>query len=256
MALTHAVAAEPDVTKLADAFAPGTEGAHAFIDLCPKLAPVPQVACFRETLQRNAADPAGLAGLASALLEAVEAAAPPCAGPAAAECVAEATRASSALGERGGRDGLMVAARLLARQGRVSEAVRRLLAGCPATPAARSCLALAADLAAVGSDPSLAQAAAERFLALVCDTAAQCARGYAKVGDLLEQHGDLSGALQHYARAAQEEPTAERWLRTAEVAARAGARATAADAVLRAKSAGALDAAQEERIRSLGDVAR
>ncbi len=251
-ALGRAVTVESDVKRLAAAFAPGTQGAPAFIDLCPKLPPVPRLSCFREALNRDPRDATALAGLAVELLEDVEAERAPCAGPAAAECVAEATRASSALGDRGGREGLMVAARLLARQGRVDEAVRRLLAGCPATPAARSCLELASELAAGGSDASVAKAAMQRFLALACDTTAHCSRAQARVAGQLEESGDLAGALEHYARAAQEEPTTERWLHVAEAAARAGAQRTAADALDHAKSAGALDAAQARRAASIG----
>ncbi len=73
------------------------------------------------------------------------------------------------------------------------------------------------------------------YLASACTRPPQCASAAEWLGGLLAKRGDWAGAAAKYERAAREDPTAARWLRLAESAARAGQATRARHALRRAK---------------------
>jgi tetratricopeptide (TPR) repeat protein len=250
-ALRRAVEIEPDVDALARAFPPATTGGSAFVDLCPRIAEAKRIACYREALRRDANDRKAQAQFALELLEALEARRAPCTGDGAALCEADAVRVSELLGAGGGYRELESSARILARKGDPLGAVTKLLGGCPATPSAARCLELAVELASKLSDKELAARAAQRFVALSCEVPARCASAHAFVAEKLEANGDLVGALDHLTSAAHEVPTAARWLRVADVAARAGRAIASRTAIKEAKALGPANGQQSRELERL-----
>jgi TolA-binding protein len=90
------------------------------------------------------------------------------------------------------------------------------------------------------------------YLASACTRPPQCARAAEWLGALLGNRGDWAGAAAKYERAAREDPTAARWLKLAESAARAGQATRARHALRRAKrSREEPDAKQVERVEKV-----
>lgn len=121
-------------------------------------------------------------------------------------------------------------AELLLATGRAAEAVRLLAAECPRFPKNRRCQKLrltAATRAQAGG--TLAEATRD-ILATGCDTPSTCAESYDTLADTLAGSGNWEQARAYYAKAAKEDPSAERWLRLAGAASKAGAHLEAADA--------------------------
>jgi tetratricopeptide (TPR) repeat protein len=230
-ALRYAVTLESDPEALSRAFPSEVVGGSAFVDLCPRIAVERRIACFREALRRDSSDRKVHEEFALELLDALEAKREPCAGAGVAACEADAARSSERLGAGGGYRGLVIAARITARKGDVLRAVTELLANCPATPSAAECLELAVELASRLPDKELIRRAEQRFIALACEVPARCSSAHTFVAEKLEASGDLPGALDHFTQAAREAPTAARWLKVADAAARAG-KATAKRAAL------------------------
>jgi hypothetical protein len=252
-ALNLAVAFAPSVPALASGFPEGALGASAFVDLCPKLQPHARIECFREALRRDPRDKKAHEALASELFDALEARRAPCAGAEEAACALEAERSVTAASPGTGYRTLVLGARLRARKGDRLGAVGMLLSGCPATPTAAACLELAADLAVGLPDTALARQAEDRFVALACELPARCAAAHAHVGDRLEAAGELDRALGHFTAAAREAPSAGRWLKVADLAARTNAFAAKRAALAALGAFGDLTDAQRREVLRLSN---
>jgi hypothetical protein len=231
---------EPNLDALTRAFPCEIVGGSAFVDLCARIGLESRVDCFREALRRDAGNRKVHEALALELLDALEARRAPCTGPGAAACQADAARASQVLGSGGGYRELVIAARIQARKGDVLAAVANLLSGCPATPGAAECIELAVELALKQPDKELARRAERRFIALACEQPARCASAHTTIAEKLEAAGDLAGAFEHLDAAAREAPSAARWLKTADMAARAGKGVAKRSALAEAKTFGEL----------------
>jgi hypothetical protein len=246
-----AVALEPRVDALARGFPRDATGGDAFVNLCPKLVVSSRIPCFREAVRRDASSQDGHQGLTVELLDALEGRRAPCTDAAAPACLLEARRSLAAIKEAGGLRRVMLAGRLSALDGDRAGAVRRLLGECPATPSAKDCLELAADLAIGSSDPALVRQAVGRFIVLACEVPEGCAAAHRHVADRFEASGVLAGALEHSTLAAREAPSVAAWLKVADFAARAGAVATLRTALVEARSNGPLEEGHRREIERL-----
>lgn len=255
-ALRRAVELEPNLDALIRAFPSEIAGGAAFVDLCPRLTVESRVDCFREALRRDPHHRKTHEAFALELLDALESGRAPCAGPGAATCEAEAVRASELLGSGGGYRELVISARILARRGDAQRAVTNLLSSCPATSGAGDCLELAVALALEQPDRELARRAVHRFTALACEAPPRCAAAHTFIAEKLEARGDLPGAFEHLLAAAREAPSAGRWLKAADMAARAGKGVAKRSALAEAKSFGGFTPQQQrewERLDREGD---
>ena len=72
-----------------------------------------------------------------------------------------------------------------------------------------------------------------------------------KIGRSYQELSAFGVALKHYSMAAEEEPGADRWLQSAEAAARAGSAISARVAFDRARRQGDLSAEQRRRIEAI-----
>lgn len=157
----------------------------------------------------------------------------------------DAAKADSSLGA------IMRARGLIARGSR-AEAEVILASGC-ARPEARSdCLQLRAENLSQLDEVGKLDGVLKEYLSANCVAAASCAAASTFVGGLREARRDLQGAAAAFMRAAQEDPTEERWLRAARVAESAGMPAQAIEALSRVSAMrGAPDPEIEARIARL-----
>lgn len=250
-ALRLAVRIEPDIAALSRAFPSEIIGGSAFVDLCPRVAEESRIACYREALRRDSSDRKVHVAFAAELLDALEASRAPCVGAGATACEADALRTSELIGAGAGYRELVIAARITARKGDPRRAVEILLGACPAIPSAAACLELAVELASRVHDKELASRAEQRFIALSCEVPTRCASAHTFVGEKLEAGGNLEGALEHLTAAANEAPNASRWLKVADLAARAGKGTAKRAALSQVKTFGALDGREQRELERL-----
>jgi len=107
-----------------------------------------------------------------------------------------------------------------------------------------------------GRDLVLAAKTADRYAAVRCGEASECAEAHDHIGTGYAGLGAWRQALEHYTLAANAEPSANRWIRSAEAAARAGSSAKARSAVERALQDGNLNAEQRERLARVDELLR
>jgi tetratricopeptide (TPR) repeat protein len=115
-------------------------------------------------------------------------------------------------------DPLMMRARLAAGSGQPDEAERKLAGGCSSCRNAEMCNLTRLYIANKLEDAARLEQAIRAFLAVICATPAACARGEETVGDLVSVRLEWGRAAEHYQRAANLDPTAQRWLRLARAA--------------------------------------
>ena len=92
------------------------------------------------------------------------------------------------------------------------------------------------------------------FLLMVtasCGEQGRCAAAHERVGAVYEGLGAVAMALKHFSSAASEEPSVNRWLTSAEAAARAGSAVSTKLALDRARREGELSPEQRRRIEDI-----
>lgn len=241
---------------IAAAFPERLPGEGLVAELCSVLPPELVVPCWREAARRSNS-PDAQRGLASALVDALEHGAAPCAGPGVQACTTEADQALARLGDQAFAARWQIAtirARLMAFQGDPSGAAAALLKYCPATNEAADCCQQALELAARSRNLEAIAAAATRYTAVVCGDPGACASVHERVGRVYEGLGAHALALSHFTRAAEQAPNAERWLLVAETAATAGSNVKARLALDRANKEGAEEPQQRARIAAIEDL--
>jgi hypothetical protein len=240
-------------TEIVEAFPRGLPGSELVSQLCPKLAGVLRVECAREARERAPGGATNLA-LSGDLLDAWEASAPPCTPPKAADCSAEVARL---LDELHGSDPnadwqiAVLRARWLAQSGNPREATKLLGARCPTGTSGVPCWDRALTYAERSSDARAVEGIAERYTATHCAEAAGCALSHERLATTYAALGAPGHALSELNAAIREEPTAERWLRAAELAVRSEATHSARRALDHAKRVGALSEDQRKRADAL-----
>jgi len=250
-AFRRALAWSRSVAELAAAFPEGSEGGALFRELCERVPHRARVECFREALRREPTRESLASELVDALVTALDGAAAPCAGVAAADCRAEADRVLAAASALAGWRVAYYRGRLRATSGDFKGAAEALLASCPVSDEGAACLERAEDYASRSNDNGLFGRAAERRLVLLCATHEHCAEAHARVGEAMAGRGAWGLALHHHLKAAEADPTTARFLALAEVALNAGVPASARNALVRAKRASAGSPADAERVREL-----
>ena len=126
-------------------------------------------------------------------------------------------------------------AQLLALDGKHRDAEKLLAENCGRYRNATACWRQRVVVANEIPTAKVLGDAMSSYLASACTRPAQCARAAGWLGGLLARRGDWAGAAAKYERAAREDPTAARWLKLAESAARAGQATRARHALRRAK---------------------
>jgi tetratricopeptide (TPR) repeat protein len=122
-------------------------------------------------------------------------------------------------------------AQLLLATGRADEAEQLLATTCQRFPNNRRCKKLRITAAARAKSEATFAEATRDILADGCETPSACADSYETLADTLASSGNWEQARAYYARAAKEDGSAERWLKVAKAASKAGAHLEAADAL-------------------------
>ncbi|HVR18566.1 MAG TPA: hypothetical protein VMS65_02680, partial [Polyangiaceae bacterium] len=238
--------------ELLSAFPPGAPGESLLPEVCKKAAGVVRIECWREVARRDSKDVGAERELAAALLDSLEAAVIPCAAEAATTCVAEVGRCLTAVEQRSsGWHVKELRARELALAGDARGAVTLLIEHCPGGNEGIGCRSRALELAARTKDLKLLGTAVERYLAAACGEPARCASAHERAGAAYEGIGAVGMALKHFSAAANEEPSINRWIASAEAAARAGSAISTRVALDRARREGELSADQHRRIEDI-----
>ena len=136
----------------------------------------------------------------------------------------DAARPESSLGT------VMRARGLIAARKR-AEAEALLATACARPEGRADCLQVRAQNLSELDDLPRLDAVLKEYMSDSCTAAAQCAAAATFVGGLRERRGDLLAAAASYKRAAQEEPTEDRWLRAADTAESAKMNALALEAL-------------------------
>jgi tetratricopeptide (TPR) repeat protein/O-antigen ligase len=237
--------------ELIAVFPRGLPGSELIDDLCDKARPEARVGCWKEAVDRNPSVRARHR-LAGALLDRLEEGVTPCVGDAAARCgrEIEALLGAIPIVERSFLTALL-RARLLAARGDVLRAVQAVLEGCPATPEAAECVERGLDLGRRANDLTALATVADRYLAIRCGEQTECAKAHERIGSAYGEMGAWAIALRHFSAATKADPNTERWLRSAEAAARIGSILSAQTSLERARSGGELSAAQRDRLAAI-----
>jgi len=132
--------------------------------------------------------------------------------------------------------GAILRARGLIAVGKRAEAEALLVDGCARPGSRGGCLELRAHNLIQLNDGTKLDGVLKEVLSNGCTTARACAEASTFVGSVRASRGDHSAAAVAFARAAQEDPTEERWLRAADEAERAKMSALAIEALQRVGS--------------------
>jgi hypothetical protein len=256
-ALWKAAGLAQSADDLLSAFPRNLPGGTLLPEVCKRAAGPTRVACWREVISRDEADPWPKRELASALLDAIETGGTPCASEARAACRADVGRLLGELGR--GKDDWRVSeieARELVVEGKLREAATLLVERCPAKLDALGCCLRAVEVAGQANDLKLLGAAAERYAAVVCNEPRHCATGHDRIGQAYAAMGAFAIALRHFTVAAEHEPSVDRWIQNAEAAARAGLARSAEVALERARRESALEPERLRRIEAVQELIR
>lgn len=217
-----------------------------------------------EALARDPRSPSANAAMALELLAelALKDRSATCAAERRAECLKSVRSHARVLDERDPQSsaGARLKSRLLRLEGNPVAAEKLLADRCRSTNERAECLHARLEAAAECDPPTELQTAIKDYLAASCAAVVACADAATIVGDLEASRGNWGSALSHYARAAREAPTEQRWLKLADAASRIGAHAQAVEALEKvAKQKGGsdpklLDRIEAERAAMLGSV--
>lgn len=251
-ALAQIAARVRSAAELEDAFPPDMPGSALLEEVCDKLAPPLVVGCWREAIARHETE-AGELGLASALLQASETGAEPCAADARQRCEDEAVHRLERLQTSGASAPKVaeVRARLLSAKGDEAHAAKLVAANCGSEADVAACYGRAFELALRSHDPLTLGEISDRFAAVVCGDPNRCAELHERTGRAYLELSAPGLALHQFTAAAEAGPTADRWLLAAEAASKAGALSTARRSVEQAKREPEPAPHQAERIAAV-----
>ncbi len=159
----------------------------------------------------------------------------PCQGAARAACMAEVEQHAAALTRNAPEisAGLELAAKLKLLQGDSHGAVRLLSSRCPQFEQRRRCLLLLLESTAATGDVTATATLARSVAAGGCEDVSDCGKYFAAIGEVLLKADYPQLALTYYHKAAQEDPSATRWLKVANLAAAARQHGLTIEALLR-----------------------
>ncbi|MGC4065880.1 MAG: O-antigen ligase family protein [Polyangiaceae bacterium] len=181
------------------------------------------------------------------VLAAIDSDAEACRGRARGECEARLRRhaAVATTSKTNPQIAITLTAQSLAHEGKFDEAERWLGEHCGRAPDPGGCNAARVSYALRLSDAARFESAALAYTAAACTTSAACANAFTWLGHLeLGQNRQLM-ALSRFERAAEEHPSADAWLRVAELAARAGRVHQSTNALTKARRLGGEQKAEE-----------
>jgi tetratricopeptide (TPR) repeat protein len=149
----------------------------------------------------------------------------PCAGERRAACLETLTRNVHALVKLrpDSADAVLLRAELLIAQGRARDAERMLSLECAKLRTSTECFRKRVELLVGAEDRRGLKDAVNAYLGAACSTSRSCAAAAIWLGNAMARQKDWGQALQHYERAAREEPSGEVWLKVAEAASHVGA---------------------------------
>jgi hypothetical protein len=127
--------------------------------------------------------------------------------------------------------GAVMRARGLIAAGKRAEADALLAEGCARPEGRGECLEVRVGNLMFLPEPEKLDAALKEYMSDGCTSAATCAVAATFVGSVRQQRGDLAAAAAAFLRAAQEDPTEERWMRAADSAEKAKMSAQAVEAL-------------------------
>jgi hypothetical protein len=238
-------------------FPRGEPGDELLEGLCAVARGEPRIGCFREAIERRATAESRQE-LVESLLDAAEGGQPPCAGTGVGACLGEVERHAEKLPATDFRTSY-AKARLLAMRRDIRGASRLVLEACPAVTDATSCVQRGLEWALAARDLEMAGRLAERYVSLRCGDRQDCAQANERVAAGYAGIQAWGMALKYAVASAKAEPTAERWIRNAEVALESGSLIATRVALERARKEGGLSdelsrraTAVEARIESFG----
>lgn len=214
----------PSLDLLLEAIPSSSAGNDMLKTACARTRAAFKADCFHHAIARSPEQGSLRGQLADALIVALRAGQPPCAGQAAEACAQEierATRAMAKLDSRSWRPAYLMAQLLLVR-GDPQGAATLLARACPPTAEGRDCAREAVTAALKSGAEDAIRAAADKYAARDCGTSASCAAASDWLGSTLEAAGKPALAITYYSKAAETEGTATRWLRVADRATKFG----------------------------------
>jgi tetratricopeptide (TPR) repeat protein len=207
-------------------------------------------ALLARSLERENTSTATRALLVEDLLRDLENPSGPCTGAAKTHCEQQLQEHAKVIERQGVHSvqAVLLRARLLAREGKIDQAVEWLAQQCSEFAADSLCAAQWVSIAAKAKSTEPLEDAASGYLALACSTPDACASAATWIANLYMARGNYELALTKYERAANESPSAEIWLRVADAALRCGRISRAQSALLAARRFGGSDSKLERQL--------
>jgi tetratricopeptide (TPR) repeat protein len=258
-----------NVEDLLRAVPDGEKGIPMLNALAQRFAATPERIALREellaiSLRRNRRDVGTNSIYAQDLLAKMAMETGACSGDGRAACSEQLQQHAAAVmqGSTDRQTSAILRAKLLAHDKKYDEAERSLAENCERLPDPVSCGVDRVSYAMKLKDPARFDEAASAYTAAACSTSATCAQAFTWLGSLELGRNNLLAALSRYERAAQETPSADAWLRVADVAIRLGRIGRSETAMAAARRLGAAEGMVDldrklqdlQRARMLEDV--
>lgn len=249
-----------NVEELLRAVPDGNQGIHLLNAMAQRFAGSSERVKLHEellaiALRRNSRDVATNSILAHELLVAMATDSGPCAGEGRTACNERMQKHATAVlqGTTNEQTSVILRAKILAHEKRFDEAERFLAQSCERLPDPSSCSVERIGYAQRLKDPARFEEAASAYTAAACSTPAACSQAFGWLGNIELGRNNVLSALSRFERSAQESPSADAWLRVAEVALRLGrvGRAETAMATARRLGATAGTADWDKRLQDL-----
>ena len=214
----------PSIDVLMQAIPDGPYGQQVLLHACEREGRIAlKFDCFRRAVARSPNLPKVQLEFAESLLRAVQASEPPCNDALAEACIAEAEvaiRAAQRIDPKAWRPGYLLS-KVLRTRGDTVGAAQLLTRTCPPSFEGEECWHEALALALKSGATDTVTVAANALATRPCDGMESCAKMYASLASNLESGGQLALASKFFIKAAQSDPSADRWIKVGELAARA-----------------------------------
>jgi tetratricopeptide (TPR) repeat protein len=245
----------PSIDALMQAIPNGHYGDGVLLEACARVKAIePKLDCFRRAATRSPDFLQAQLQFAQALLAAIQSRQAPCADEQVERCTAEAEvaiRLAGRLDPKAWRPRYLLSKVLLAR-GDTPGAAKLLTRTCPSDFEGDDCWHEALAMAIkVGATDTIATAA-NALGARPCDGMESCSTLFTSLATELEAAGQHALACKFFVKAAEANPSADRWLKVAEVASQAhlnGVARAALDRANRSFDASASTRAHVEELR-------
>jgi tetratricopeptide (TPR) repeat protein len=242
--LARAISSDADELKRA---APaGPEGIRYLLSAGNKGAFSLRWALVQRALERDAKNPEVISAEGHLIVEGLKDDAWECAAERAPHCVERLGAVSRALLEKDAHslDGLILRAELRAHNGELRDAISELTAECGQTQSPANCLRTALGLAVRTRDREVVDATATIYVRVACTGSRECARAEAITGESFMRIGANAQATEHLQHAAETEPSAALWAKTAQAARLAGLTVRARAAARKAQRLGSPESSE------------